>query len=210
MTGADGSLIISGEITASRLPSLYVPKLGRTSAHTAIQPDGSFELPRLTLGAYQLCVTVPGTAWLDSCEWGRSGTVVALTPIDTSAQATISLTKGALVTVRVNDPLQLLPKNEGVAPGASLFLGVGGDSHFFRTAAIASQDSGGRSYQILIPFGRSVNISVTSSLFQLTDQKGGTLPPGNLFPVTVPPGQIPATLVLNLIGIVAVAAPSVP
>src|SRR5271166_3224849 len=63
---------------------------------------------------------------------------------------------------------------------------------------------------ILIPFGRSVNISVTSSLFQLTDQKGGTLPPGNLFPVTVPPGQIPATLVLNLIGIVAVAAPSVP
>lgn len=202
VTGADGSAITQGQVTAARKPDPAAPRLGSTSASTAILPDGTFQLPPLVYGAYQVCVTAPGTTWLDSCEWGQKGAVASLTPSEPSAHIAVALTKGALVTVRVNDAAQLLAANEGVTRGAQLLIGVRGDSLCFYAATTASKDSGGRNYQILIPFDRSLNISVASALFQLQDQSGRPLLPfGNLLPITVPSGQTPGILVLNVSGI---------
>jgi len=209
VAGLDGSAISTGSVTASPLSSVAVPGLGRTSASAPILPDSTFQLPSLATGAYRICTTAPATAWLDSCEWGQTGTVAILAPGQVSAHVTIALTKGALVPVRVNDPSQLLAVKEGL--GAQLLIGVAGDSLVFRSASIASQDASGRNYQVLIPFGRALNISVTAASFQLAGQTGKSLPQlGNLFPVSVPSGQVPATLVLNVIGIGGIAVPAVP
>ena len=83
-------------------------------------------------------------------------------------------------------------------------IGVGGDSRFFRTAVIVSQSPAGRTYQVVIPFDRSVNVSVASALFQLSDATGRALPQvGNLIPVRVASGQVPQTVVLNVRGVAA-------
>ena len=199
--GADGTIITVGAVTASRQAGGARTRLEMTSASAAIRPDGSFTLPPLAYGAYQICAHSPGTAWLNSCEWGGKGTTASLTPTQVSVQVSIVLTKGALVTVRVNDAAQLLAAHEGKTPGAHLLIGVAGDSLNFSPADVVSQDAAGRNYRVLIPFDRTVNISVASAHFQLNDQTGRALPKfGNVIPVRVTSGQQPPTVMLGIGG----------
>lgn len=199
--GADGSIVTAGLVTASRQPGGMTPRLGKTSAGAPILPDGAFHLPPLVDGLYQICAQAPDTVWLNSCEWGHNGTTASLSSSQASVQVPIVLTKGALVTVRVNDAAQLLTTHEGKSPGAHLLLGVSTDSHFFRAAGIISQDVAGRTYQMLVPFDRSINLSVASAFFQMSDATGkALLKSGNLIPVLVPSGQQPPTVLLNVSG----------
>ena len=135
---------------------------------------------------------------------GGAGGIVPLPMGQPAVSVPIVLTQGALVTVRVNDPMALL-SNETTTSGAHLLIGVG-DSAYFHTATIASQDSDGRTYQVLIPFNQTANISVASAFFQLSNALGSALPHfGPPIPIEVLSGQQPAPIVLNITGI-AIAA----
>jgi hypothetical protein len=142
------------------------------------------------------------------CE-GAHGTLSTYTKISASGtpdsskpSLNVVLRKGTLVTVRVIDRGQFLSSNEGKIPGAHLLLGIATDALFFRTATVISQDASTRDYQILIPFDRQLNISVTSGFFVLMDANGKALAKsGNLIPVFVPSSQQASTLVLRTIGI---------
>ncbi|HLJ47216.1 MAG TPA: hypothetical protein VKU01_14465 [Bryobacteraceae bacterium] len=157
-------------------------------------------MPNLVAGVYRLCTQTPRTAWLNSCEWGATGTNVTLAS-DQAAQISIVLTKGALVSVQMNDPAQLRNQYEGKQAGASILLGVGTDAHSFLTAQISAQSAAARMYQLLLPFDRSLNISIGSTFFLMSDATGKALPKvGNLVPVMIPSGQQAATIVLNVTG----------
>ena len=166
-----------------------------------IRPNGTFQLPELVGGLYQICAQGSGTAWIGSCEWGSRGATTTISADQPLTNVNIVLSKGALINVRVDDPAQLLPAHEGKTPGAHLLLGVGTDSHFFQVATLASQDGAGRNYRMLVPFDRAVNVSVTGGFFQLSDAGGKVLPKfGNMIPVLVPSGQQPAALRLTVSG----------
>jgi hypothetical protein len=199
--GADGSSVTGGVVTAHFGTGAVTSRFGRTSVSVAIRPDGTFQLAPLGEGGYGICVEVPSTIWLGSCEWGNKGTSVSLTQSQPSATISVVLTKGAAVRLRVNDSAGLLTANEAKTPGAHLLVGVGMDNLLFRPAAIVSQDAAGRTYQVVVPFDRSVQISVASAHFQLSEVTGKALAKfGNLIPVLVPSGQQPPNLVLNVTG----------
>jgi len=111
------------------------------------------------------------------------------------------LDKGALVTVRVDDPGQFFAATTAKA-GPGLLIGVGTDSFVFRRAALLSQDAGGKTYQVLIPFDRKTRISVASPMYQLANASGSLLAAsrGNAIPVFVQSGQPPPTVTLKIIG----------
>jgi len=199
--GSDSSSVTAGVVTAYFGAGTATPRFGRISLSSAILPDGTFQLAPLAQGEYGICVEAPSTIWLSSCEWGNKGTTISLTQSQPSATVSIVLTEGAAIRVRVNDAAGLLAANEGKTPGAHLLVGVGMDNLVFRPAAIVSQDAAGRTYQVVVPFGRSVQISVASAAFQLSDITGKALAKfGNLIPVLVPSGQPPPSLVLNVTG----------
>ena len=201
--GSDGTVITSGSVSAVRTPDRPIPRLGRISASAAIGPDGGFQLPAQVDGAYQMCAQVPGSVWLNPCEWALVSPIsVSLSGGQVSASPTVVLPKGALVTVQVNDPKGFLLANAG-AQGALLLIGVSTDSRYFKTATLISENASGRTYQILVPFGRSIDLSVTSGLFQLTDSTDTSLPSVSLIPILVPSGQQPSAIVLNVAGIAA-------
>jgi hypothetical protein len=201
LKGADGSLVTSGVVTASRQHETSAHRFGSSSARSAILPDGTFVISPLLDGVYLLCVQATGGNWLSSCEWGDIGTSVSLTPAQPSAAVSIVLAKGAAIQVRINDVAQLLAAHEGKTTGAHLLVGVTMDRYVFRPALIVARDGGGRTYQVLVPFDRLVNLSVASSFFQIGNALGATIPKfGNLIPVSVPLGQKPPLLVLNVTG----------
>lgn len=170
--GADGSLISSGAVSASRIPdAITLPKSARTAATVAITSAGTFQMPPLVYGVYQICTQTSG-AWLSDCEWGTGTTTRAFLSVgQASTNVNIALRKGALITVRVEDPGQLFLASAAKST-SGLLLGVSTDSFAFRRAALVGQDAGGRTYQLLVPFDRQIRVSATSSLFQVGDAIG--------------------------------------
>ena len=114
------------------------------------------------------------------------------------------LQKGALVTVRVEDPGQFLT-SASAKSSAGLLIGVRTDSLVFHSAALVAQNPGERTYQVLVPFDRQARLSVASPTFQLADASGNALASshGNAIPVLVPSGQHPPTVTLKVLGRVA-------
>jgi len=201
--GADGTTVTQGVVSTYRAFDGSHLGAARISASAAIAADGSFKLPPLVNGGYQICVQAPGSVWLNSCEWlPNDSPTVVLSSQQASASVNIVLKRGALVSVQLNDPGHLL--QPGLVAGAHFVLGVGTDSHYFRTAQVVAESASARTYQLLIPFDRSINIAVARSLLQLQAASGAILSnAGSSIPVLVPSGQQPPTLVLTVAGISA-------
>jgi hypothetical protein len=203
LTGDDGTLIGGAVVGLTVVPPYPAGRLQQTQWTTVSGADGSFQFGQLPTGNYRVCSQSPGTAWLNPCEWGSQPPPLSLTPGEPSATVAIVLNKGAVVPIRLSDPSGFLSQYEGKVPAAQLLIGVSNDASFFRTALIVSTDATGRSLQVVIPFGVTVNLIVCSSFFQLSNAAGILLPANSAsIPITVQPGQQPSlvTLVVTAAG----------
>jgi len=163
---------------------------------------GTFQITGLRDGKYRLCAQVPGTAWLNPCQWALQPIAVALSDTQPTASVTIVMKKGAAVPIRVDDPGQLLSQHEGKTAGAHLLVGVGNDAFAFAPARVMSQDATGRNLEVVIPFNSTAKISVLSSFFRLADATGLPLPKtGVTIPILVPAGQRPPAITLRVTGV---------
>lgn len=199
--GSDGTLISVGRITAYLQAGADTARHRTAPVSAPVLTDGTFRLAPVSEGVYGICAEGPSTIWLSCCEWGNQPVTVTIPPGQSSVTVSIVLPQGAPIRVRVNDIAGLLAAHERKTPGAHLLVGIAMDHQFFRPAAIISDDAAGRTYQVVVPFGRAVQISVASAHFQISDATGRALPKfGNLIPVLVPLGQPAPTILLNVTG----------
>ena len=106
-----------------------------------------------------------------------------------------------MVPIRLSYPNGLLAQYEGKVPAAKVLIGVGTYAFFFRTAPIVSTDATGRTHQIVIPFGVTINLVVATSFFQLANGAGVALSQTSAsIPINVQPGQQPPTVTLVVTG----------
>ena len=200
LTGEDGASIGGGFVTLQLQPPYTKTRFFRADWDVQTSSDGSFRFDRLNEGAYRLCAQVPQSAWLNPCQWGLEAPTVRLSGAQPSETVALSLKKGAVVQIRVDDSGQLLSQYEGKVPGAHFLLGVGNDALVFMPAPIISQDSGGRNHQIVIPFNATVKLVVFSSQFQLSSA-GIPLPKASsMVTVRVPSGQTAPTIRFQVTG----------
>jgi len=201
VVGSDGTVLSGVYVTLAASP-LYPSRNLQTLWAAFSDSSGAFAFTGLYAGTYQLCAQLPRTQWLSPCAWGTAPPVVTLSNIQPTVTLSVVMTKGAVVPIRVNDPQQLLPQNEGITPGAHLLMGVGHPPFLFDDAYVASQDSGGRTYQVVVPFGFGATLKIYSSFFQLTNAAGTALPQGatSSIPFSVAAGQSPPSIVLNVTG----------
>jgi hypothetical protein len=199
LKGDDGTTVTAGNVWLKRTaPS--GSRMQRNEWLTTSDSLRGFRFERLPEGQYTLCAQAPGV-WLNPCEWGLRPPIVSISRGQRSASVIIVLKKGVIVPVRVDDPGQWLSENERESAGAHLLLGVSNDRFVFHPAMISSQDSGGRSYGILIPFDAPAKLLVSSAFFRLSDAVGLPLRLGSTaIPVTVPAGQNPGLIRLTVTG----------
>jgi hypothetical protein len=190
-------------VTLYRIPPYPPGRLRKTEWVATSKDAGSFRFDALYYGPYRLCAQVPGSAWLNPCEWGLRPETATLSIANQSPSVTIILKKGVAVPIRVDDPGRSLSQYEGKTPGAHLLLGVSNDALVFHPAQLTSEDSNGRNHQIVIPFDAPVKLVVSSFFFQLSDASGIPLPrTGSVaIPVTVPTGQQPVPIKLTVTGV---------
>jgi len=177
--GDDGTNVASASVLVERIVELATPQTvrwkQRTEWNTTTSSAGLFHLSGLPFGHYAFCVQAPNTPWLNPCEWDSTRPELDISPAQLSVNKTITLKRGATVSVRVNDPAKLLPQYEGKAGGAHLLVGVRGPKLMIHLAPVRAEDSGGRNYEVVIPFDTGTNLIVTSPFFQLRDANGMAL-----------------------------------
>lgn len=178
VTGADGSVITSGVVTATmisaasamRVPLLLAgPRLARLSG------SASFAFDSLPDGVYRFCASET-RSWLDSCDWGGLGLTVSVPSAASKLGLSIVVARAAIIEVTISDPSQKLLARSAGGVAAHVTIGVLHDGRFFEQARLSASDATSRTYNIAIPFDRTLFLHVTSALLQLKDSSGAALP----------------------------------
>lgn len=202
LTGEDGSAIVGAFVSLELLPP-YPKRLPKTTWTLVTGGGGAFQFDQLNAGRYRLCAQVPGSTWLNPCQWGSKSPLFTVTPAQPVANASLVMKRGAAIPIRVEDSGQLVSKHEGKTPGALLALGVTNDAHAFQAARFVSRDSSSQNLEVVVPFNSQRRIVVRSAYFQLANSAGVALSSAKatVVPVLVLTGQKPVEIRFKVTGV---------
>ena len=164
--------------------------------------DGAFAFTGLEAGVYHFCASLPGSTWLNTCDWDTKRATVELKENELLRGVVITMKRGVTVPVRIDDAGELLDKNEKTRAGAHVLVGVSTASGMFQPAEVKSGDKKGRNHEVLIPFDAPVKLVVQSALFQLANDKGVAIANGRSeTTVTIPSGRSADPVTVKITGI---------
>jgi hypothetical protein len=147
------------------------PGQAHVGATVAANALGGFAVSGLPAGDYTVCAYAPG--YLRPCEWSGLRRITLAAAVAANL-GTVQLEKSAIVAIRVDDPLGLLPQSLLVAP--PLALGIRDDLNYYHAAGPpAAVDASGRTYQIDVPYGRPMRVWLQSWKFSFTDGEAAPL-----------------------------------
>ncbi len=171
--------------------------------------NGTFQVNGLPAGSYTVCVQVPGSDFLDTCEWYILPLRVDVKAGQAVAGLKFKLHKGAIVHVRLNDPGKLLERSSTAKAVPSVLMGVQTIRGLLRPVTLVSKDATGTTHAVTVPFDTALNFTVLSPQVSLSDEKGtplaapagqaGLLGASNV-PLAIPSGTIPKLLTFNVTG----------
>lgn len=166
----NGNAVVGASITATGAYVAQTPGGPPQSENysTVSTAGGQFLFSSVNSGSYTLCVSVPGTAYLDPCRWS-SGPNVIVSP-GQQATANVVLATGALLQVRIADPAQHLANGDG-----AVLLGLSSPSTFFHPLNPVVSAATAATFQIAFPPNTALTFEISSNKLQLADAKGATL-----------------------------------
>src|SRR5260221_5034101 len=170
--------------------------LRQTDSHFAFTAtDGRFRVAALVDGPYVICVTAPGQALLDPCQWSAPIPVVRL---PSSSTVQITLQKGNTIPMRLDDPEHLLPTPNKPRAGVFVQPGVRTTKGVFVAATRVNSDVNGHDFEIVVPSEVSLKFVVDASGVKVIDERGFPVPKGGSLQVVAHEGQSVKTLNFRL------------
>lgn len=147
------------------------PPLARTSTSAA---DGSFQIQGLPAGPYSLCAQLPAGGYLDPCQWSLNPTSLTLIAKQVSTGNAVTLRKGSIVKIRMQDPGRLLAQKTRDGRQPHLLIAVPA-LRGLNAAQQTGKDSNGADYEVTVPNDSSLTIQVVSRDLKLGDKLGNPL-----------------------------------
>lgn len=141
-----------------------------TSAVTGLK--GNFILNGLIDGAYGVCVSDKRAVYLDQCQWPDLHTTVVVSKGQIVSGLNLQLRGASAINIRVNDSGQVLTKTftDHIPPHVN--AGVFDMHGMFHPAPEVGRDATGISFQLVVPIGVPMQLSVSSGTVALeTEQK---------------------------------------
>ena len=195
------------EESGPAIPAVVLAVSGSVMRHTSSGPDGAFQFTQLPAGSYRLCAQVPqekirrgDDRFVDSCGlWESVPPPVTLAAGETRKGAVVTVARGYLLKIRVNDPGKLLPPPIGKNGGNALSLMIFGASGLPHNIPIVSQDAAGRDHAVVIPYGMPHKLSIQSSVLSLNDEIGRQIATTAPMDITLARGAALKTYVVNVV-----------
>lgn len=205
LSGEDGSTLQGATIVLHLLAKSAPRQRPRTTVWTSVAgTSGAFQFVGLPEGDYTLCPSLPNSTLLNPCAWGLPTPIATITSSNPTANIAVTLKRGAVVPIRIDDSAQLLAQHEGKTPGAGLLVQVsdGVPGSFFRRVPVVSQDSTGRDLQIVVPFNTPLTLYIHSTFYHVSDAIGVPLGQGatTRIPLVMASGQQIAPIKFTITG----------
>lgn len=211
VSAQNGSPIPGASVLYSRIPQFQpvrdtngrmrtprvAPGESRINSMTTTDAGGSFFITGLPAGRYRFCVDFPASGFLNPCDAGTP-LVVILSDNQAFTGGVISLIKGAVITIRVNDPLLLLPATEDAISAPHVVVGVQSNTGAFHAAAMMSRDASGRTFATAVPYAIPLRVLAFSRVARIVDQTGLALTEIGGIPLQVASGTANQTITLTV------------
>ena len=137
--------------------------------------------------------------FVDSCAWQDfTSPRLPLLAGQAKLDAIITVKRGHLLTIRVNDPAKLLPAAAGKIDG-NLSLRIAGPSNLPQEILISGKDATGRTHSIVIPYDTPHRLMIHTSGFALKDANARDVDEKTPLNVMVAKGGPAPLLVVNVI-----------
>ena len=136
--------------------------------------SGSYQLTGVVAGSYVLCAQLPGSEWLDPCEWDAVRKVVTVTSSQVVRGAVIRLSRGAIVKVRVDDAGDTLTRTQKDR-GFVLLAGYQVENGPFISKSANQRDKRFVEYKFAVPLDREVKVGLRARGLVLQDAGGRAL-----------------------------------
>jgi hypothetical protein len=170
LKGEDGTVIAGAPVILHFTGPVKARYSHQRTAWSAVTTSaGDFQFTGLPEGNYALCPHTPNSAWLSPCDWNLPIPAASISRLAPSVKVTITLKRGAVVPIRIDDAGQLLTQHEGKTPGAGLLLGVSSPGFIFHPVPLTSKDSSGRNYQIVLPFNTALTLVIHPSFYHVNN-----------------------------------------
>jgi hypothetical protein len=131
--------------------------------------DGTFSIPDIPAGKYEICVDAPQENVLDPCLWSLTPSAVTVPASGSVSGLQIEVNTGYMLRVHVKDPQAALQPTKGGIGGDELAIHVSapnGRYVNFRALSLAPSE---REHYLLVPFGQTLTLTISSSTLALSD-----------------------------------------
>ena len=180
VTDEQGVALPSASVSGSRVPNLIragshfdlAPGEQRFFVSGATDAAGSYSNSSVPPGTYLVCAEVPGQAFLNSCKWGETKSMVVASG-QTSAD-TVRLGKGVFLKVHIEDPKSLLPPDRRPLGPPPVIVGVKFGNGAFLAADLVSVTEGA-DFSMPIPVNTPLELWLSTREVSLADQQGNTV-----------------------------------
>jgi len=153
---------------------------------TMTDRTGAFQSGHLPAGKYVACAHPATQGLLNPCHWTLAAPEFTIIYGKTTTGVRISLAKGAIISIHVNDPRQLLAQAKGNAEDLRFHLVTPKGHHY--EAAIVGRDNSGQDHWITVPFGMPLTLKVVSQRLAVDDETGKPAAAAGRT-VNIPPGS---------------------
>lgn len=169
---------VADETGASISGATVVLRLVRPSLKSRMQrvewvqssDTSTVQFSALPPGTYSVCGYATQGKYLNPCEWNLPTPMPSLdSPGSKVVSVSLTLRRGAVLPIRLLDPSQLLARHEGKTAGAHVLMGVLSPGLIFHEIPFATADSGGRNYEITIPYEMPLEVILRSGFYRLSD-----------------------------------------
>jgi hypothetical protein len=184
VTDDSGNPLAGVIVTYTLAPDPTVALSSSFYAGTITDATGAFSSDLLPAGTYLLCgLAAPALSVLDNCEWTLFPPKVVLADSQVVTGVAITMTKGAGLQVRVNDPSGILANVlNSNKQGTHLLTQLWDDRGFIHSVRMRSFDASGQNLSLVVPFGRQFQLSLSGQKVGVTGPTGTAIPVGTNIP----------------------------
>lgn len=163
------------------------------SGRATTDAAGTYHVPSLAAGRYDICVEAPGH--LTTCEWeqwGRANVAAGAA----AEHRKLVLTKGAVVSVRINDPKRLVRSSDALP-----LVGVRDQWRRMHAARRGGNQGDTYLFEMEAPYSVPLTLVLHSARFTMADSQGVAVSPAGADVIfQVPAGAVAPTFTFTITG----------
>jgi hypothetical protein len=166
---------VSGAVVMASKTTPPVVRPAATSSY-----DGTFQLPALAAGAYDVCVQMPRMidGYLNTCQWGGAPTTITVAAGQKLTGNTLKIKPGSVLKIHMDDAGKLLNQKNRDGNYPDLVMGVWNAGMFYpaHISNLSTKGAPALDYQVTVPVDTNLNFSIQSRRLALGDSNKKPLP----------------------------------